>query len=424
MKSQLAFFSAVVIPQFFTLLTLIILTRGLSLSDYAYVAILEAHLMLLTPLISLGIDRAAAKYSTTIKLELVHEVGNGIIAISCFIFFIPYLILFFLFDLGELFNIDLFDYISIFIVPYSYNLITLLQVKNQFSGEPLSYLIAAMIKTFFPMVFVAIGIIFLDLGVKSFIYGLLAGSLVNLFYVNIKSSMVLKFWKQNLDLGKSMILYGLPLVPAFISGWVISWSNRFFLNSYVGQEELGIYSAVFKYSLLFFLFVQAANLYLTPFIYRLLEEKKYEKVENYIVMSLFLFLIGSVVFTFFISLLLPYFRVFSSIEIVLGIGIINYLSGMAGITTQLIMLFYKRTTDLMYGSVFYAFICIVLYSFLIPKLQIFGLLFTNLVCVAISNLVFLTMANKDISLHKFNFIYVLLNLLVIVITIAFFILYI
>ena len=420
MKNQLQFLGAVIIPQVFALMTLILLTRELSLSDYASIAILEALLMLLTPLISLGVDRAAAKYSTTLNLKLVHEVGNGIIATSCIALFFPYLSIYFLLDLGEVFKIDLFDYIAIFIVGYSYNLITLLQVKNQFSGELLNYLITAVIKTFFPMIFISIGILLLNLGDKSFIYGMLTGSIVLIFYSNSKGSLALRFWKKDWDLGRSMLTYGLPLIPAFISGWVVSWSNRFFLNAYVTQEELGIYSAVFKYSMVFFLFVQAANLYLTPFIYRLLEAKKYRKVEHYLMMSVFLFLFGAFGFTILIALFLPYFGVSSSIEIIVGVGIINYISGIAGITTQLLLLFYKKTKELMYGSVFYAAICVVLYWILIPQLQIFGLLFSNLVCIALSNLVFLKIMNGSITLRKFNFLYLLLNFVVIFMSIALF----
>lgn len=423
MKNLLQFFGAIFIPQVFALMTLILLTRKLSLNDYASIAILEALLMLITPLISLGIDRAAAKYSTTLNLQLVHEVGNGIIATSCIALFFPYLSIYFLLDLGGVFKIDFFDYIAIFIISYSYNLITLLQVKNQFSGELQSYLIAGVIKTFLPMVFISIGVLILNLGVKSFIYGMLAGSILLIFYSNSKGSLAIGFWKKDWDLGRSMISYGLPLIPAFISAWIISWSNRFFLSLYVDQEELGVYSAVYKYSMLFFLFVQAANLYLTPFIYRILEEKKYKKVEHYLIISVFLFLFAAFGFTILIALFLPYFGVQSDIEIIIGVGIINYMSGIAGITTQLLLLFYKKTKELMYGSVFYAAMSLIFYWLLIPQLQIYGLLFSNLICIAISNLVFLKLINGDIILSKFNFLYYVLNFLVIFICIALFIVY-
>jgi len=197
-----------------------------------------------------------------------------------------------------------------YLVAYSYNLLTLLQVKNQFSDEPLRYLIAAVIKTFFPMIFIAIGLLLFDLGVKSFIYGMLAGSIILILYTNSNSNIKLNFWKKNWDLSSSMILYGLPLLPAFLSGWVISWSNRFFLSLYVTDTELGVYSAVFKYSLIFFLFIQAANLYITPIIYRLLEEKNYQKVEKYLLLSIFLFLFGALAYTGLMKIVLPYLEFF------------------------------------------------------------------------------------------------------------------
>ena len=120
-KKLFQFSGAVFIPQIFSLATLVLLTSQLNLADYALIAVLEAHLMLITPLISLGVDRAAAKYSTTLNIELVHEIGNGIISTSALAFFLPYVGAYFLFDLGEVFNVGLFDFLVMYLVAYSYN---------------------------------------------------------------------------------------------------------------------------------------------------------------------------------------------------------------------------------------------------------------------------------------------------------------
>jgi len=417
-KKLLQFSAAIFIPQVFSLVTLVLLTSQLDLSDYAAIAVLEAHLMLITPLISLGVDRAAAKYSTTLDVELVNEIGNGIISISAIVFFFPYLLCYFLFDLGEVFKVDIFDFIVMYIVAYSYNLLTLLQVKNQFSGEPLKYLISAVIKTFFPMIFIAIGILYFDLGLKSFIYGMLAGSIILLLYTKSNVSFELTFWKKNWHLGSSMIYYGLPLLPAFFSGWVISWSNRFFLSIYVSDSELGLYSAVFKYSLIFFLFIQAANLYITPIIYKLLEEKNFQKVEKYLLASIFLFLFGAIAYTGLMMFLLPYIGIYSSIEIIIGVGTMNYLSGIAALTTQLLLLFHNKTKELMYGAIFYAAICMGSYWILISKLQIFGVLFSNVICVAVANIVFLILSKSTFTFRRFSFLYILLNSSIILVSIT------
>jgi O-antigen/teichoic acid export membrane protein len=411
------FSAAIFIPQVFALITLVVLTTKLSLSDYASIAVLEALLLLITPLMSLGIDRAAAKYSTTLDIKLVHEVGNGIISTSCIALFIPYLCIYFLFNLGANFKLDLSDFLAVYLIAYSYNLLSLLQVKNQFSGEPMNYLIASVMKTFFPMIFISIGILLLDLGNKSFIYGLLITSIILIFYTRSNARFALLFWKKNWGLGRSMIVYGLPLLPAFISGWAISWSNRFFLSLYVTEQELGLYSAVFKYSLIFFLFIQAANLYITPIIYKLLEEKNYKKVEKYLLASIFLFLFGAIIYTGVLKFVLPYLGVFSSIEIIFGVGIMNYLSGIAALTTQLLLLFHNKTKELMYGAIFYAVICMASYSILIPKLQIFGVLFSNVICVAIANMVFLMLSKSTVTFRRYSLLYILLNSLVILVSI-------
>ena len=412
------FSGAVFLPQLFGLLTLIVLTQNLSLSDYAIIAMLEAALMLITPLMCLGIDRAAAKYSTTISVTLVNEVANGVLLISALLFFIPYLGLYFLFNIGSIFEIAFLDYILIYLIAYSLNLIALLQVKNQFAGESISYLIAGSLKTFFPMLFITIGIFFLDLGVKSFIYGTMTASIFLVIYSRTKGRLFSKDWKKNLNLAKTMVLYGLPLIPAFISGWLISWSNRFFLNLYVSDDQLGLYSAVFKYSLLFFLFIQAVNLYITPLIYRNLEENNNHKVQRYLITSTILFLFGALLYTYSMIIFLPFFKIYAGLDLIIGIGVINYLSGIAALTTQLVLLFHKKTQQLMYGAVFYASICMLSYWLLIPKFQILGVLFSNVLCVAISNIVFLLLSNQAVKLRSFTYVYSLINILISSLTIT------
>ena len=261
------------------------------------------------------------------------------------------------------------------------------------------------------------------MGAKSFIYGMGAASIILVLYTMAKDRPSPRVLRENWNLGRSMISYGLPLLPAFISGWMISWSNRFFLGAYVSEEQLGVYSAVFKYSSVFFLFVQAISIYATPIIYRLLEAKSYQKVEKYLVGSVFLFLIGALIFSGAMVYLLPYFGVTSSIELVFGVGVMNYLSGIAGVTTQLLLLFYKKTKEVMYGSVFFATICIGSYWLLIPEFKIFGVLFSSIVSVAVANLIFLMWSNRVIRLRRFRFFYGLLNLLVIAICITVVIIY-
>ncbi len=53
-------------------------------------------------------------------------------------------------------------------------------------------------------------------------------------------------WRVSMDRLRSMLAYGLPLVPAALAYFVMSYSGRYFLPRFVNLEALGLYGAAYR----------------------------------------------------------------------------------------------------------------------------------------------------------------------------------
>lgn len=83
--------------------------------------------------------------------------------------------------------------------------------------------------------------------------GVLAGNVLGLVAVNLAGAVLLmRTARFEIDprLLKAMSLYGLAMIPVFLSGWVVNVSDRFFVKSLAGLDALGIYALGYKFGAL------------------------------------------------------------------------------------------------------------------------------------------------------------------------------
>lgn len=95
--------------------------------------------------------------------------------------------------------------------------------------------------------------LYLVLGRDLALAGVLAGNLAGLGVVNLVGGLVLfrhTSWRFDPRLLRTMIAYGLAMIPVFISSWVVNLSDRFFIQSYLGLGALGIYALGYKFGAL------------------------------------------------------------------------------------------------------------------------------------------------------------------------------
>jgi len=77
---------------------------------------------------------------------------------------------------------------------------------------------------------------------------------------------------------RKMAAYGLPLLPASIMSWSLIAINRFFLNSYVGEVQLGYYSLAGKITVAMALVVSSFTLAWQPYMLSNLKNPESQKI--------------------------------------------------------------------------------------------------------------------------------------------------
>ncbi|GIV19465.1 MAG: hypothetical protein KatS3mg023_1216 [Armatimonadota bacterium] len=65
-----------------------------------------------------------------------------------------------------------------------------------------------------------------------------------------------------------MLRYGLPLVPASLSQFILHFSDRFFLTRYATESELGLYSLAYRFGMLVSVFYGIVSMAWGPWAFR------------------------------------------------------------------------------------------------------------------------------------------------------------
>lgn len=153
-----------------------------------------------------------------------------------------------------------------------------------------------------------------DPGTNPVVYVMLANLLQSAFtlLLLIKEVRMVRF-SFNFTLWKQMIIYSLPLIIAGMGGMINETVDRLMINWWVPgtpkfkEEQVGIYNACYKLSILITLFVQAFRLGAEPFFFQQAEagnpQKTYARVMKFFVITICLvFLV--------VTLFIPIWRYF------------------------------------------------------------------------------------------------------------------
>ena len=88
-----------------------------------------------------------------------------------------------------------------------------------------------------------------------------------------KKLFVKEYWKYAL-------VFNIPLIPHYLSNYVLGQSDRLMIGSMVGKSEAAFYSVAYTISTMMMLIVTAVNNSLTPFIYKAIEANDVKKLKN------------------------------------------------------------------------------------------------------------------------------------------------
>lgn len=158
--------------------------------------------------------------------------------------------------------------------------------KERFDFKYKKYVIATMIMTVLSLGGGVVAVlntpykvearVFSDVAAKA----VFSGSIFLLIILRGKKIFVKEYWKFALR-------FNLPLIPHYLSNYVLSQSDRLMIGRMVGAEQAAYYSVAYTISMMMTLVMNAINNALTPYIYKTIDagnERDIKKVNRPIVL--------------------------------------------------------------------------------------------------------------------------------------------
>lgn len=217
------------------------------------------------------------------------------------------------------------------------------------------------------------------------LYGRLFGAEVTLiviyvlfyFYLARKSN-----WKVNTTYWMPAILFNIPLIPHYLSTFLLGNSNKLLISNIVGDEATAYYSVANSVATIVTIVWSAANSSLIPFTYENCKKKNYKAISNVTMPILTLF--GAV--CIIAVLLAPeVVAIMATADYMEAIYVIPPIVGGVFFQVQYFMYanvvyYYKKPRYVMYASVTATLLNFVLGYFMIVKFGYLAAGYTTLIC--------------------------------------------
>jgi O-antigen/teichoic acid export membrane protein len=199
------------------------------------------------------------------------------------------------------------------------------------------YLVTAAIAAVLTSVLSVVAVVPLDLGVKGVFLAALVGNLIACAYgiSVVREALFGRFSRPDL---RTMLAFGLPLVPATVTAWLLALVDRLLLAKLGDLSEVGKFAIASRLTMLMLLAVNAFMLAVGPFLYSLYSrDPALEKAARGRLLTYFTFILslGGLVVTLFaheaLTVLAPAFVDSAWAVGPLAFGVVAY--GMATLLT-------------------------------------------------------------------------------------------
>lgn len=211
-------------------------------------------------------------------------------------------------------------------------------------------------------------------------------------------------WKIDTSYWKTAFLFNLPLIPHYLSTYVLASSDRLMISYLISDSATAYYSVAYSVAGIAMIIWSAINSVLIPFTYENCKAKNYKSISRITILLLLAF--GIVCVT--VSLFAP--------EVVSIMATPEYLEAIyvippviAGVFFQVqyfiyanIIFYYKKPRYVMYGSITSAVVNVILNIFFIRWLGYIGAAYTTLFCYALQALIDYWVMRKVLGFSIYN----------------------
>lgn len=157
--------------------------------------------------------------------------------------------------------------------------VELWSAQQRFDYKYLSYVVLTMVMSIASILVGVISVVmasnkiearvFSDVGVKA----VFSGIIFLFIFLNGKCFYNRKYWKYSLA-------FNIPLIPHYLSNYVLNQSDRVMIGRMVGNSQAAYYSVAYTISTVMVLIINAINNSLTPYIYKSISSNENKKIKR------------------------------------------------------------------------------------------------------------------------------------------------
>lgn len=370
-----------ILPPLLSFALLPIYTSYTTQAEYGIITSMQVLNSIALVFFVMALDLALFRIYHDYKSKLDRSELLGTIFISIFSISSIILALFFFFSdyVSLIFSsIDFYPYFSLTI---SYTFLQIFSIIPliyfQINHKASTYVILSLLSTLTSIGLILFFLIFKDEGAIGFLKGELYGKLVLVpifIYVTFK---IIRF-KFSYSKFINTIKFSWPMIPGILSVWVLNLSDRIFIENYFSLEDVAIYSLAYKIASIVLILFGAINMAYNPFFYEIASSKNQIEAKKTLAFINNLFVIISLHMSLFLILFSNniidilfddrYITATSIIPIIVLGCFFSLITGLLNLMFNQM----KKSLELMYITLFGAFINLLLNFILIPKFGIYG----------------------------------------------------
>lgn len=238
------------LPKLSSIITLPIITAGLTKAEYGTYDLISTLVSLFLPVVTLQIQTAAFRYLIDCRGD--KEKTSGIIS-NIVAFVIPMSVLslvilyFALFKLSVVLRLLICAYFFVDIL-----IITFQQIVRGLANNKL-YSASSVIQSLINMLLIVGTVYLFKQGLTGVLLSIIIATFVGVVVLFLRGHILeyIKFSYVSKATLKELIGYSWPMIPNSLSGWVLAFSDRLVLTTFLGLEANAIYAVANKIPSLF-----------------------------------------------------------------------------------------------------------------------------------------------------------------------------
>lgn len=250
-------------------LLLPILTRVLSPSEYGKVVMFSSVLVVLSALAGLSVHGAVSIKYFDKHVDHPRYLGTSLLVLIASIVFIFTIIIISGDVLSRYIGIQI-EWIIVAVLASSAQFVVQLRLLMwQMSDNAIKYGIFLVSQTAMNLSVSLAFVLYLGYGwagrcigivFSMFLFGIIA-------LLSLHASGLVK-WNLNVAYARSMLKFGIPLIPHSVGGLLMSLSDRFAITGLLGIEEAGVYAAAMQIGMVVLVISDACNKSFAPWLFK------------------------------------------------------------------------------------------------------------------------------------------------------------